>query len=196
MLDAEYCLEYTNLRGKKIGTPLRCISAYKHKGCRCLNCVEFNKKSSTNFRKNNAERHREFSRNWGIKNPEKKKEIYSQWYKKNIEQHIKNVTDWQNNNLGKKRSYAIKTQNKRRAIKKMSSHVPYTAEDVLLKYGISCHLCKKEINFNLPRSVGKLGWENSFHIDHLIPISKGGNDTIENVRPSHGLCNLKKGSRI
>jgi len=33
-------------------------------------------------------------------------------------------------------------------------------------------------------------------VDHIVPISKGGNDTIENVRPSHGLCNLRKGSSI
>ena len=76
MFDSEYCLEYKNLRGKKIGTPLRCTSAYKHKSCRCLNCVEFNKNKSTSFRKNNTERHREISRNWDIRNPQKKKEIH------------------------------------------------------------------------------------------------------------------------
>lgn len=190
------CLIEVYVRGPNKGNPLKCVSSYKHKKCRCLNCVEFNKNASSHFRKNNPERHREISRNWDIRNPQKKKEIHDQWYKKNSQKHIKNVTDWQNDNIDKKRSYAIKTQNKRRAVKKMSSHEPYTLEEVLLKYGTSCHLCKKEIDFNLPRSVGKAGWENSFHIDHLIPISKGGNDTIENVRPSHALCNLRKGASL
>jgi 5-methylcytosine-specific restriction endonuclease McrA len=30
----------------------------------------------------------------------------------------------------------------------------------------------------------------------VIPLSKGGNDTIENVRPAHAICNLRKGSRL
>jgi hypothetical protein len=192
----ELCLIEVYVRGPNKGMPLNCTSSYKHRKCRCDNCIEKNRILSEDFRKNNPEKHQQFSRNWGIKNPEKKKEIHDQWYKKNSQQHIKNVTNWQNNNPGKKKSYAIKTQNKRRAVKKMSSHVPYTVEEVLLKYSTCCHVCKKEIDFNLPRSVGKLGWENSFHIDHLIPISKGGNDTIENVRPSHGLCNLRKGSSL
>jgi len=29
-------------------------------------------------------------------------------------------------------------------------------------------------------------------IDHVIPIVKGGPDTLNNVRPAHGLCNIKK----
>jgi 5-methylcytosine-specific restriction endonuclease McrA len=45
------------------------------------------------------------------------------------------------------------------------------------------------------RKVGSKNWEKSLHIDHLIPISKGGSDTLENVRPTHALCNLKKGNR-
>jgi len=30
------------------------------------------------------------------------------------------------------------------------------------------------------------------HIDHLVPLAKGGSDTLENVRPAHGICNLRK----
>jgi 5-methylcytosine-specific restriction endonuclease McrA len=30
------------------------------------------------------------------------------------------------------------------------------------------------------------------HIDHVYPLSKGGLDTLENVRPSHGKCNIVK----
>jgi len=45
------------------------------------------------------------------------------------------------------------------------------------------------------RSPGKNGWEYSLHIDHFIAIANGGQDTLENVRPSHGICNVKKGAR-
>jgi len=34
-----------------------------------------------------------------------------------------------------------------------------------------------------------------FHIDHLVPLSKGGSDNVENLVPSCATCNLKKGTR-
>jgi 5-methylcytosine-specific restriction endonuclease McrA len=67
---------------------------------------------------------------------------------------------------------------------------------VLELYGTKCHICEKEIDLNASRQVGKPGWENGLHIDHVIPLSKGGNDTIENVRPSHGQCNIVKWAKM
>jgi len=32
------------------------------------------------------------------------------------------------------------------------------------------------------------------HFDHVVPLSKGGPHTTENIRPSHSTCNLKKGA--
>jgi 5-methylcytosine-specific restriction endonuclease McrA len=59
-------------------------------------------------------------------------------------------------------------------------------------YGLLCNICKEPINFVAPRKVGKLGWERGLHIDHVVPLSKGGSDTLANIRPTHGLCNLQK----
>lgn len=72
----------------------------------------------------------------------------------------------------------------------------YTVDDVLREYGILCYLCKKEIDLYAPRRPGILGWENGLHVDHVIPIISGGADSLENVRPSHGKCNLIKGTKI
>lgn len=68
----------------------------------------------------------------------------------------------------------------------------YTDQDVVDAYGINCHICNQEIDFTAARQCGKLGWEKGFHVDHVIPLSKGGADTLENVRPSHGQCNIIK----
>jgi 5-methylcytosine-specific restriction endonuclease McrA len=68
----------------------------------------------------------------------------------------------------------------------------YNELQVIATYGIDCYLCGGEIDFMSPRKCGVKGWENGLHIDHLVPVSKGGSDTLENVRPAHGLCNLKK----
>jgi 5-methylcytosine-specific restriction endonuclease McrA len=69
----------------------------------------------------------------------------------------------------------------------------YTEAEMLELYGTACHLCGLQIDMTAQRRVGKPGWENGLHIDHLVPIAKGGTDSLDNVRPSHGLCNIKKG---
>ena len=68
----------------------------------------------------------------------------------------------------------------------------YNELQVIATYGINCYLCGLEIDFMAPRKCGVPGWENGLHIDHLVPVSRGGSDTLENVRPTHGLCNLVK----
>jgi len=68
----------------------------------------------------------------------------------------------------------------------------YNELQVIATYGINCYLCDLEIDFMAPRKCGVPGWETGLHIDHLVPVSKGGSDTLENVRPTHGLCNLVK----
>ena len=72
----------------------------------------------------------------------------------------------------------------------------YTETEVLERYGTVCHICNTEIDMNSPRGTGKPGWEKGLQIDHVIPLSKGGDHTIENVRPSHGHCNLTKSATI
>lgn len=91
---------------------------------------------------------------------------------------------------------ALEHNRQRRAKIRGQAAEPYTTQDVLDKYGTDCYLCGKPIDLNANRHPGDPGWENGLHIEHVIPISKGGHDTIDNVRPSHGQCNLKKGTQI
>ena len=71
---------------------------------------------------------------------------------------------------------------------------PYNELQVIATYGGKCYLCSLEIDFLATRKCGNEGWESGFHVDHLIPLSKGGEDTLENVRPTHAVCNLQKAS--
>lgn len=72
---------------------------------------------------------------------------------------------------------------------------PYTESEVLDLYGFQCHLCGESVDLKASRQQGKGDWQMGLHIDHLVPISSGGTNTIENVRPAHALCNLQKGIR-
>ncbi len=91
-------------------------------------------------------------------------------------------------NLDKVRERERAKNRRRRA----NQSVEYNELQVIATYGASCYICGLAIDFMAPRRTGIPGWENGFHIDHLIPVSKGGPDTLENVRPSHGICNLHK----
>ena len=71
----------------------------------------------------------------------------------------------------------------------------FTAIDVLSRYGTDCHICKEPIDLDAPRKPPGIGWQRGLNIDHLISLAGGGKHTLENCRPSHALCNLRKGAR-
>lgn len=87
--------------------------------------------------------------------------------------------------------------NKSRFARSSSNKSNYFSVDTVIDaYGSDCHLCDKPIDLKASRKVGANGWELSLHIDHVIPLSKGGDDTLENVRPSHAQCNLYKSAKL
>lgn len=57
-------------------------------------------------------------------------------------------------------------------------------DQVVSQYGRICHLCRQPIPF-----------EEEIHIDHVVPWAAGGLTVLENLRPAHGLCNLRKGGK-
>ena len=87
-------------------------------------------------------------------------------------------------------------ESKRRSLKMNVMHSDYTLEEVLNTWGNVCYICNNLIDLSSERRVGRKGWEDGLHLDHVIPLSKGGADSIENVKPTHGSCNIKKGNKI
>lgn len=97
----------------------------------------------------------------------------------------------------KRRIWRYNTPNARRNFRRNGSDPGnYSEKDVIETYGTLCHICNEEIDMDAPRQCGKPGWERALHIDHVYPLSKGGTDTLDNVRPSHGECNIKKWAKI
>jgi 5-methylcytosine-specific restriction endonuclease McrA len=128
------------------------------------------------------------------------------WREKNKEKANARQRIWREKNKEKDSAYKAKYKERyphksgeytrqRRARKQQAIVIPYKVLDVLNIYGSNCHLCGKEINLEAPKKTGKEGWEHGLHIDHLIPISMGGSDTIDNVRPAHGWCNMSRGTK-
>ena len=54
----------------------------------------------------------------------------------------------------------------------------------------NCHICGGPINWTAHRDE-----PDSFVVDHIIPLSKGGPDTLENKAAAHRSCNSKKRAR-
>ena len=81
---------------------------------------------------------------------------------------------------------------KRRASKASAISERYTNQDILDTWGTDCHICLAPVDLIAPR----VGPGEGLHLDHVIPLSKGGNDTISNVKPSHGRCNMSKKDSI
>lgn len=119
----------------------------------------------------------------------------SNWVKNNPEKQNKRVKNWARKNPEKARYIWRQVASKRKSNIKGNGWEPYTEEQMLSKYGSICYLCNEEIDLQAPRKSGAPGWKRSLWKEHVIPVSKGGPDTLDNVRPSHGLCNLNKSNK-
>lgn len=77
-----------------------------------------------------------------------------------------------------------------------AAHRTVTDQEVIDTYGTDCHLCGDPIDMQAPRyPAGGEGWERGFQREHVIALANGGPDTLDNTRPSHALCNVRKGVR-
>ena len=177
---------------KKEPKPCGTAAAYKrHKYYNepaCDSCTTANTKYKINWQKNNIEKAKKNYKIWYNNNSEKVKKNTKNWQKNNMQKNKENIKLWQQKNKDKKRQY----NRKRKALRLGNGHKFFTEKEVLDLYGTNCYLCNTPINLKAPRRVGILGWQYGLHIEHVIDLALGGPDTLENVRPSHAVCNLKK----
>lgn len=79
--------------------------------------------------------------------------------------------------------YRRTKERRRRARKAQVPTERWTRATVLSKYGDCCWLCH-----------GQLG--NTWDVDHVIPIARGGWDTMINLRPACRFCNRSKRDKL
>ena len=72
-------------------------------------------------------------------------------------------------------------------VKRMGAEGSFTKEEWDKKKKEYNNCC---VNCGISEEIEKLT------IDHIIPLSKGGTNWIENIQPLCFLCNLKKGNRL
>lgn len=113
---------------------------------------------------------------WRLKNPGETTSRVREWRKNNPEEAKVNRRRWAKENPIKdkvsKTNYAARQ-------KGVIGEFTFAEWELLLKqYGNICPRCKKECQ--------------NFTVDHIIPISKGGSNFIENIQPLCRSCNSSK----
>lgn len=106
------------------------------------------------------------------------KEYNRRWRERNPDYH----PHWKSSNRESVRLNKRKTEQTRRA-RKLGQFIEDVDPVVFYKmHGGMCGICKQFI-------------EGDFHVDHVVPLARGGLHGYVNVQPAHPLCNLRKGDR-
>jgi len=161
----------------------------------------------------NLEREKERVRRWRAKNPEKVSEYKDKWAKNNPQKANGIKKRWAKNNPEKVRD-TIKKYRMANIEKIVEYRRKYTKEN-LEKAREKCHR-RRVLKLQLPyeKIDHKLVWERDggicqickdstrpvsfeeMHLDHIIPLSKGGHHVYGNVQAAHAHCNLVKSNKI
>lgn len=139
------------------------------------------------------------AKNWAKSNPDKAKAGGVRWAKENPEAHKAKTAEWRRLNPDHKtRSNANSTRwqkdnpercrassSKRRAFKLAYRGPHYTPSDVasLLvdQHGL-CAYCGGSLE--------------AYHVDHIVPLSRGGGNGADNICLACPTCNMSKGNRL
>lgn len=86
---------------------------------------------------------------------------------------------------------ALKRVHTKRALKNNGLSDAYTRGEVFKRYGGYCIVCDLQIDTTI-----KWPHPETYTIHHIMPLSKGGDDTLNNVAPAHWKCNLEVGNKV
>lgn len=132
----------------------------------------------------NRERSRQIKYEWGKRNPEKALERKRRARRNNPEKYREDVRRWRREN---KEKFAI--SNRKSVSKYRHRLLDNWKEDVYLEVlfkrdGGICGICSSPVD------------DGTSSIDHIVPVSRGGEHSYANTRLAHWLCNSTRGARM
>jgi 5-methylcytosine-specific restriction endonuclease McrA len=125
----------------------------------------------------------EYNAVWRAANRECDLERKRQWYRENRQRSRETTEAW-------KRAHpeaVAQHDDKKRAIRMAAPY--YEAVDRTVVYqmhGGMCGVCLEFIDLT----------QTGFHVDHVIPLARGGVHAYINVQPAHPKCNIGKGAKL
>ena len=175
----------------------------RHRDAPCEGCIMAKRAYQRQLRLRHLEKSQKRDREYASLHREERKIWAANFYKKNSEslkaRSAKNRLDNPSYSIQYRAAHPeimAKHQRNYRARKRNAPSELYTTQQILDIYGSDCHICLEPIDLTAPRINHQFGWQKGLHLDHVIPISKGGEDMISNIKPSHAVCNLRKHATI
>lgn len=141
---------------------------------------EQNKEKVKRLQQDWKERNPEYSKQWIAENKEKVNSRSRQWYNDNKEHCIKNSRKWRQDNPQKVQ--AIRHRRRARVKNTGGEFSDKEWEYICHIYNNQCLRCGATDKPLTP--------------DHVIPLSKGGSNNIDNIQPLCRKCNTVKGTKI
>lgn len=136
---------------------------------------EGGKRRSNEYYHRNKEVCNSRAKSWRENNREVSLEASQKWKREHKEQYLESHRQWIKNNKEHVRAY----NQMRRALKYNATIQVFTdleLEQRMSVFGFCCAYCNGPFE----------------HIDHVIPLSKGGKHCLANLRPACAKCNLSK----
>jgi 5-methylcytosine-specific restriction endonuclease McrA len=110
----------------------------------------------------------------------------ARWRLKNLEKSRQSsrtrTKQWRINHPDEHRALCRATRANRRAQQRDQFVEPIDPQSVFERDEGICGICGNPAN------------RDDFHVDHVIPLSRGGSHAYSNVQTAHPLCNLRKGT--
>lgn len=128
----------------------------------------------------NREKSWTYAKEWRRVNRDKARAIARKWAANNAEA----MERWRKENPGKVRVYAAVAKSRRR-IRIIVAGGSFTKYDIDRIYAMQrgrCAYCRKELR-------------SKYHIDHIVPLAKGGTNFPSNLQLCCGPCNVRKSDR-
>ena len=159
-------------------------------GCGVLIDID-NRKNRLYVNKNHREK------NYRQRHQEYRQTYHKHWYTRNKDTKLKQNKDWQKHNkqhmkIIRRRylrkypeKFSQKTAERRKQVL-VATTGPVSFAEVLRLHGRVCHICSTEINHQ----------KHQLAFDHVIPLSRGGEHNMNNIKPAHLRCNAKKRNKL
>lgn len=139
----------------------------------CKTCCKIEREIKRDYNKQK-------SKEWREANPDRFKERRDAWMQENPQSQNETRQQWLKANSLKvrqiKKAYKVRRQGWE------IGEVDYV--EILMRDGLVCHICGFDVE---PTDI---------HFDHVIPLSKGGAHSMDNIHISHSRCNMKKHNKL
>lgn len=167
-------------------------SEKRNKNGRAARCRECSNKVSAAWKKAHPERAKELVLRWNEAHPERKRQHGTSWriahpeyakgyYRANLDRARESMAKWREAHPEERRA----SHRKRKALKLAYDGTHHTASDVKALFEQQqghCLYCYNRLD--------------TYHVDHIVPLSRGGGNGADNIALACPSCNLSKNNKL